>query len=282
MPFTPNTGTQASSTNPKTWGTFVVAVCFCEMQPNLSGIGFVFSAEDPFTGIDLDKCRDSETGEIQSWALDIVRRFNSYAEISPSGTGIHIIVKCRPPSGKRKGRIELYDRGRYFHNDGGPFAMQIIESQSELNRLYQEIGGRMGEPAATRIPVGSKSMLSDAEVLEKALSAKNGFLFADLYEGRWQERYPSQSEAESALCFILAFWTGRNAEQIDRIFRDSALFREKWDERHGAGTYGDLTIRKAIEIQTTVYDPEYKNARALLIMGNSIRFARMFKETLRW
>ena len=160
--------------------------------------------------------------------------------------------------------------------------MQIIESQSELNRLYQEIGGRMGEPAATRIPVGSKSMLSDAEVLEKALSSKNGFLFADLYEGRWQERYPSQSEAESALCFILAFWTGRNAEQIDRIFRDSALFREKWDERHGAGTYGDLTIRKAIEIQTTVYDPEYKNARALSDMGNSIRFARMFKETLRW
>ena len=118
MPFTPNTGTQASSTNPKTWGTFAEAVTACEMQPNLSGIGFVFSAEDPFTGIDLDKCRDSETGEIQSWALDIVRRFNSYAEISPSGTGIHIIVKGSLPSGKRKGRIELYDRGRYFTMTG--------------------------------------------------------------------------------------------------------------------------------------------------------------------
>jgi primase-polymerase (primpol)-like protein len=59
------------------------------------GVGFVFSSDDPYVGIDLDGCRNPQTGYIEPWALEIVRRLNSYTEISRSGTGLHIIAKGR-------------------------------------------------------------------------------------------------------------------------------------------------------------------------------------------
>ncbi|MDO5118329.1 MAG: hypothetical protein Q4D34_07570, partial [Eggerthellaceae bacterium] len=95
------------------------------------------------------------------------------------------------------------------------------------------------------------------EVLEKARTADDKSLFADLYDGNWEGRYGSQSEADMALCMKLAFWTGKDAEQMDRLFRQSKLFREKWDERHRSDgtTYGQETVSKAIELQGDVYSP---------------------------
>ena len=77
----------------------------------------------------------------------------------------------------------------------------------------------------------------------------NGEKFQDLWEGRWQQYrwFPSQSEADMALCSMLAYWTDSDADQIDRLFRQSALYRPKWDEPRGATTYGQLTIQKALE-----------------------------------
>jgi putative DNA primase/helicase len=80
------------------------------------GIGFVFSDADPFCGIDLDDCRNPETGEIVPWAQEIICRVgDGYTEISPSGRGIHVIIRGDVRGGgMRRGPVEMYSRGRYF------------------------------------------------------------------------------------------------------------------------------------------------------------------------
>ena len=103
---------RASSTDSLTWRTFEEAVQALRTG-RYDGIGFVFSSGDPFAGVDLDKCRDPETGELEEWAEKIVAAFGGYAEASPSGTGVHIIVRGKAPN-KKRGRIEAYSSERFF------------------------------------------------------------------------------------------------------------------------------------------------------------------------
>ena len=87
------TGVNASVDNSKTWTSFEEALSYYENHDSeVNGIGFVFSSGDPFCGVDFDKCRDPETGEIEADAQKIINNFASYSEISPSGRGIHIIL----------------------------------------------------------------------------------------------------------------------------------------------------------------------------------------------
>src|SRR4051794_24963659 len=117
VPFQPN-GKPAASDNPQTWNTFDV-VCEAYLAEHWDGVGFVFSADDPFCGIDLDNCL-TEKGELKPWAQRIVARFcDSYMEVSPSGRGIKIFVKAKlAGSGWKRpykdGTIEVYDSGRFF------------------------------------------------------------------------------------------------------------------------------------------------------------------------
>jgi len=110
VPYSPHGG-RASSTDLMTWGTFEEALAVLD---RFDGIGFVFCSADPYTGVDLDGCRDPETGEIAPWAAEIVSALDSYTELSPSGTGVHIICKAKAPRGGRRGRIEMYSRDRFF------------------------------------------------------------------------------------------------------------------------------------------------------------------------
>jgi hypothetical protein len=108
-------GKPASTTNPKDWVTFDAAVRALRMSNKFSGIGFVFTRDAGLVGIDLDKCRDLETGETEAWAKAILSELNSYTELSQSGQGWHTIVKgSLPEGGNRKGRVEMYDHDRYF------------------------------------------------------------------------------------------------------------------------------------------------------------------------
>jgi putative DNA primase/helicase len=68
-------------------------------KKDLDGIGFVFTESDPFCGVDLDACVDPKTGEIASWASEIVRELNSYTAFSPSGTGLHVLLRAEFPPG---------------------------------------------------------------------------------------------------------------------------------------------------------------------------------------
>lgn len=119
VPYDPNSGRKASVSDPATWGWFSDAIIAwgetIGKPGGMTGMGFVFSASDPYCGIDLDGCRDPETGAIQPWAVEAIRKLDGYTEISPSGSGIHIIVKgALPPGRRRKGAIEMYDSGRFF------------------------------------------------------------------------------------------------------------------------------------------------------------------------
>jgi putative DNA primase/helicase len=113
VPYHPD-GYRASVTNPDTWSSFPT-VFKAYQADGFEGVGFVFSQEDPYTGVDLDKCRDSETGALEVWAREVIDSLGGYTELSPSGTGVHIIVKAKlPEGGHRKGHVELYESGRYF------------------------------------------------------------------------------------------------------------------------------------------------------------------------
>jgi hypothetical protein len=99
--------------------------------------------------------------------------------------------------------------------------------------------------------------LTDAELLDLAQKSKDGEAFKALWDGAWSGKYKSQSEADFALCRKLAFWSGRNETQVDSLFRQSGLYREKWDKQHSASgaTYGETTISRACELTDKTYAP---------------------------
>jgi len=115
IPVNPRTGRLASSTNADTWTDFSSACERAHSSNGQLGIGFVFTPNDPYVGVDLDHCRDPVTGEMDEWAQEIIDVLNSYTEISPSGTGVKIICKgTKPGTRSRKGKIEMYEHSRYF------------------------------------------------------------------------------------------------------------------------------------------------------------------------
>jgi putative DNA primase/helicase len=111
VPYSARTGHRASSTDLLTWSTFQEALEAYE-NGKYAGVGFVFSSADPYTGIDLDDCVD-EDGEIALWAMEIVRYFDSYTELSATGSGLHIIVRGDVPN-RRNGDVEVYSSKRFF------------------------------------------------------------------------------------------------------------------------------------------------------------------------
>lgn len=245
VPVNARTGRNASSTDPATWTSFDVAVAASSM------IGFVFTRDDPFAGVDLDKCRDATTGDIEPWALDIVDRIDSYTELSPSATGLHIICRGDVPRGVKRGRVEIYSNGRYFTFTGRhlPGTPSTIEQRDDALMALQNAIAPPAEQSIA-LPPPTPVSLADIDLVKRARRFANGSRFSALFDGgRWQEcGYESQSSGDLALASTLAFVTDRDAVRIDRLFRASAMMRPKWDERHfGDGrTYGEATIQRAI------------------------------------
>lgn len=241
-------GGEGKSNDPATWGTLREALAYLERRPEISGVGFVFSEDDPYCGVDLDGCRDPETGALEPWAAEIVAALGSYSEASPSGTGVHIIARGKLPPGRRgwgDGHF-LADAGRFFTMtgellDGAP--AEIGDRQAEIEALHRRLFPPI--PAAPAVRNGRQATsppeLSDDELLRRARTAGNGAKFARLWAGD-RSGYPSDSETDLALCDLLAFWTSDEG-QVDRLFRRSGLYREKWER----ADYRERTIRKAIE-----------------------------------
>jgi len=246
-------GALASSTDPATWSTFDDVRAAYEAR-GFDGVGFVFTAADPFVGIDLDGCRDAATGELEPWAQAVVDRFATYTEVSVSGRGVHLILMgALPPGGRKQGAVETYEQERYFTMtacalNGAPVA-PIVDRQDVLAAWHAEafptaVKSTRAAPAVPAIPPDG----DDERLLDRARGAKNGKKFHALYDDGDTTGYGSQSEADLGLCMILAFWTHRDAARIDRLFRRSKLFRPKWDASAGHGeTYGQRTVRIAVE-----------------------------------
>jgi putative DNA primase/helicase len=274
IPMNPYDLEHASTTDALTWGTF--DQCAAALETALEGwhaadpagyrgggIGYVFTTEDPYVGIDLDGCVNDVTWVIEAWAQEYVDTLKSYTEVTPSQTGLHILAEgSLPPGGRRKGAVEMYSEGRFFtltgwHVDGTP---ETIERRPQpLQEMWTQLFGPKGneptEDTGTAASAPTPSM-PDADILIKLSRAKNSDKFLDLWEGRWKELgYPSQSEADLALCGCIRFYT-QNSPQIDRTFRQSKLMRPKWDEQRGEyETYGERTIRSALAGPHEHYTP---------------------------
>lgn len=245
VPYNPATGALASVTNAADWATFEEAVA---ASSKYDGIGFVLTADDPFTGIDLDHCYDPKTGVIEPWALAIVDQLFSYTERSPSGTGLRIFVKgTLIQKGRKKGPIEFYDAKRYLTLTGNHLADTpvTIEDRHTTLQLVHETHF----PPAKRDKSGdgpSYPIATDDETqLARMFQSTHGEKIQKLWNGDWSNDYPSQSEADSALCFHLAYWFGRDPERMDRLFRCSKLMRDKWDSPRGESTYGRECVANA-------------------------------------
>ncbi len=255
MPYTLD-GTRADTTNPNHYSSFAEALSVYENDPrNYDGLGYVFSEDDPFTGIDIDNCIDVG-GKLTDEADEIINTLDSYSERSQSRTGVHIIVKARLKSeGNRSGSFEIYDRKRYFAITGDHLRLTsktIEERQQEVDQLCiqkfanNKLSSKLAQKSS-EVHIGD-SALTDQDIISIAVKAKNGIKFAALYSGNWLKYYGSQSEADQALCNILAFYT-KDSEQIDRLFRGSGLMREKWER----DDYQIRTISQALKIVTAQY-----------------------------
>jgi putative DNA primase/helicase len=172
-PKSPFSGKNAQSNNPKTWGTFAQAVKACDTF-GFDGIGFMFDEKSGYFGVDLDHCLDN-----LDFCDEFVETLQSYAEISKSKTGIHIICKGKLPDGaRRKGGVEMYSKGRYFICTGNVYNQaytKIRDCTESIKVLHSKYLPSSVPKAEIRYNVTVD--LDDQEIIDKARACKTGQLF---------------------------------------------------------------------------------------------------------
>lgn len=285
IPLNPRTGKNASSSNSATWTDFDTAVAFDNRMGytanRTGGIGFMFGAEPSgFAGIDIDDCV-SPDGKLSDMAADIVNIMDSYTELSVSGTGLHILFRLNKPLSEIGNRnrndkigLEVYDKGRYFVMTGNVYGQvrPIADRGEALTTVYRKYmpkseadrkeAGNIppvdNSPRLAMTVQGSKRSedLTDDELWERMFASARGNEIRALKDGDTSRYGNDESRADLALCSYLAWWTHGDEARIDKMFRQSKLMRDKWDERHGAQTYGALTIQEAMN---NVYQPQPKS-----------------------
>lgn len=303
-PFSAKTGGYASVNKPSDFVSFNEAYKKLE---NYDGLGIRLTY--PILGIDIDHC--IKDGVLIDFAKEIVSKFpTSYIEYSPSKEGLHIYLKYYGEFDKEKYKfktenVEVYldkETNRYLTVTGEVFQDgDIVENDDSLYWLLETFMKRESRPQEKALKIESMSYLADNEVIEKASSASNKDKFLALWNGNLKG-YSSQSEADLALVSILAFYCGKDEKQMDRLFRKSKLYRNKWDENRGHDTYGNLTIKKAISSVNETYKPfnissAFENFNDELIrlkemgcpnkykwddIGSSLLFADFYKDILRY
>lgn len=269
LPINPETKKGAKSNDPSTWVDYDTALLYSD---EYDGVGFFFTP--PYVGIDIDSVN---LEKIDTKTLEIINTLDSYTEISVSGKGLHIIVRGSLPGGVcRKGTLEMYQEARFFAMTGNILRGcpdEVYDRQQELEKIYKKY---MEQP----------KIIVDYGIQDKRIVNFNDLLkvknekFRKLFSGKFEE-YPSQSEADLAFCSMVAYFTDGNAELMDKAVRESQLYREKWDKKHGADTYGNLTIKKALDGYTRrdflpeLYMDKYYTYDDT---GNADRFTDIFKD----
>lgn len=214
-PINPLTGRPASSTDPSSWCSFEEA-----MNSGYPAVGYMLSVADPFTIIDLDHIDDAPDELVQR-QFKIYETFDTYAERSQSGKGVHIITRARINGGTRRDGVEVYDQERFMICTGDVCRdAPIRDYQDLMARMVEEMGGVRTE---ADLPESKPERYTDAEIIEKLTKAKNGDKFKDLYY-RTPGEGDDWSHRDASLAQMIAFYT-RNHDQALRLFRGSALYR---------------------------------------------------------
>lgn len=252
----------ASSGKKSDFGSFsdaLDALSEAELISPMDGLGIgIF---DQIGGVDIDHCFSPE-GQLSEMAAEIVEVLNAYTEISPSGQGLRILFSV--PQGFSYDKKQYYIKrseiglecylpgmtNRYLTVTGNALRERsdLPDRSQELLKIIQKYMKRNDGPQEQPGQIRQTVTLSDQELIRKACESSQEF--SALFSGNWQLLgYPSQSEADQALCNLLAFWTGRDPERIDALFRQSGLYRAKWER----SSYHSSTIGKAVRDCLTVY-----------------------------
>ena len=287
VPIDPRTGALAATDDPSTWADLETALRRYR-ELDCDGIGLCRNGDLIF--IDLDGVLSPDRSLRQfPWALKALRAIQgrAYLEVSVTGTGLHGICRGQLPAGRRQfdepGEdhvgFALYDGNRYFTMTGLPYhgTGDIQDLTAELAALHSELfplkppksakgsvpqAGQNDERAigsdfpavANSDHPGLPASFSDSELLDRARHAANGQNFQALFDyGHWRGKYPSQSEADLALCCHFAFWAGHDPVRIESLFRQSALCDEKWRNRPD---YRHRTIEAALNTVQDSYNPQ--------------------------
>ena len=281
IPYDPSTGRKARSNDQNTFASFQKAKTALDRRPGeYSGLGVGMFGD--LIGVDIDHCID-KAGELSPLARDIVDKLGSYAERSPSGDGVHILCRARDlPYTKgqyllnnRDLGLEVYPAGhtsRFLtltgdalnHEDVNIRTDEIMELLEKYMRKDRADSSSpvWNTPMETAVDPCESDILDDSDLLDRMLKSTSGEAIARLWAGDWEwsGKYGSQSEADQALCNHLAFWTRKDPVQMDRLFRQSGLMRDKWDRPQSGSTYGWLTIQNAISGTKDIWSSRHKGA----------------------
>lgn len=269
-PYNPLNGTRAKVNDDLTWTNFNVALMGA-VKYNCDGIGFIFG--NGYFGIDLDNHPDENgelsmsTEEFDKLSNEFINSLNSYSEKSQSGLGVHIICQGKLPKGARRKKgcpVEMYENGRFFAFTGNAINnVPIKNCEEEIKPLWEKYLYTPYTQKNDSINDSERFIdlkLNDEELIEKATSSLNGETFYKYYyNGDTSLNDGDASSADYSFCKMLAFWCNGNIEQMDRIFRNSGLMRKKWDEKRGETTYGEKTLKTAIEQTNLGYNPSFYN-----------------------
>lgn len=268
IPYNPNNGMRASSTTPRTWSDFDTA-CKAVDKYGLDGVGIIFTKG--LVGIDIDHC--IVDGKISERAKDVVDTVNSYTELSPSGTGIHILAFGKFDGTRtRRDEFEMYQKGRFFTLTGKPFENKFRKIpkaeavQEALNTVYTKYVNIPVQPTAEKPQAQAVAQqpltLDDEKIISLCQKSKNASRFNRLWQGdtslyKHDDGTPDHSISDGVLVGMLAYYT-QDRTQIDRIFRKSGLYRDKWDKLRGEKTYGEMTIDNALQsAKGNTYNPNW-------------------------
>lgn len=246
-PYDPRTGYPAKAGGPETWADFGTAARAVKAG-QYEGLGFEFATGGGLVGVDFDHC--IEGGRLEPWAAGWVDRLNSYTEISPSGTGLHIICRGKlPGAAVKRPRCEMYDWGRYLTVTGRPWgaARPLREAGAELAALYEELQAEARKaqdrptqpPAAPPLPPSGKDYL--------VIGLEHDERFKALWEG--QRPHGDESGDDMALMNKLAYWCNCDQAAMAAAWSSSPHVLGK-DEAHQKkarrADYLARTIQRAV------------------------------------
>lgn len=260
VPYRPS-GRKASSTNEKDWVTYLEAASAAN-GGKFDGVGIVFTSSQTLLGIDIDHClKDGVVVHEQKETIEkLIATADTYTEISPSKEGLHLLLQLTEPfevKGNKRAPYELYTKDRYFTVTNTPFGdarpVRAVE-HTELLKILSIIGHPWTEePSKKPMPTPSSGFLTDEQVIKKMLGSKNGVAITKLWNGDISEYSNDESSADMALASHLAFWCGKNKQQMERIWLLSPLGqREKTQQRID---YRSRTLDFAIKNCKETYTP---------------------------
>jgi len=249
----------------QTWATYDQAyteAVQCNHGNSYSGVGFVFTFGDPYVGVDLDKCRDPVTGDLELWASKIIKDLNTYTEISQSGAGVHMIARGNHmPKGHNVGQVEMYSHKRYFiftgnHLDGTPETIEV--AHKKLDALEEEY--------FTKVESSFDAKGIDFEIIASARCPKDGLeaLLANIPEFKktWEHKRkdmsddsPSAYDMSLACHFVRAGWTPQQVA-AGIIHHRSIWYTGKEFEKALRTDYIRVTYENAVQFVDRGVDSE--------------------------